>query len=128
MSDLRVYWAGFLFKHNSKTYMNHSPLSAQVCALGLMAKAPLAGEVKTRLIPPLKSHEAAALNVCLLRDMAANIKDISDTKPASGLVVSTPPGSESAFAGVLPDGVKLLGQRGASLGERLCNATDDLLK
>jgi rSAM/selenodomain-associated transferase 1 len=108
--------------------MNHSPLSAQVCALGLMAKAPLAGEVKTRLIPPLKSHEAAALNVCFLRDMAANIKDISDTKPASGLVVYTPPGSESAFAGVLPDGFKLLVQRGASLGERLCNATDDLLK
>lgn len=97
------------------------------CALGLMAKAPFAGEVKTRLVPPLTSHEAAALNVCFLRDMAANIKSISETE-ASGLVVYTPSGSESAFDGILPEGFKLLVQRGTSLGERLCNATDDLIK
>jgi hypothetical protein len=92
-----------------------------------MAKAPFAGEVKTRLIPPLTPGEAAALNVCFLRDMATNIKSISETV-ASGLVVYTPAGSESAFDGVLPDGFKLLAQRGPSLGERLCNATEDLLK
>jgi uncharacterized protein len=99
-----------------------------VCALGLMAKAPLAGAVKTRLVPPLTPEEAAALNVCFLRDMAANIETISETEAASGLVVYTPAGSESAFAGVLPKRFKLLAQRGASLGERLCNATDDLLR
>jgi rSAM/selenodomain-associated transferase 1 len=99
-----------------------------VCALGLMAKAPLAGEVKTRLVPPLRSREAAALNVCFLRDMAANIKSVSETEAAAGLVVYTPTGSESAFDGVLPEGFKLLVQRGTSLGERLCNATDDLLR
>ena len=93
-----------------------------------MAKAPLEGEVKTRLVPPLTAREAAALNVCFLRDMAANIKSVSETAAASGLVVYTPAGSESAFAGVLPTGFKLLVQRGASLGERLCNATDDLLR
>jgi rSAM/selenodomain-associated transferase 1 len=65
--------------------------------------------------------------VCFLRDMATNIKSISETV-ASGLVVYTPAGSESAFDGVLPDGFKLLAQRGPSLGERLCNATEDLLK
>jgi rSAM/selenodomain-associated transferase 1 len=93
-----------------------------------MAKAPLAGEVKTRLVPPLTTPEAAALNVCFLRDMAENMKNISETAAASGLVVYTPTGSESAFDGVLPEGFKLLVQRGTSLGERLCNATDDLLK
>jgi rSAM/selenodomain-associated transferase 1 len=93
-----------------------------------MAKAPLAGEVKTRLIPPLKAREAAELNVCFLRDMAENIKSVSETEAASGLVVYTPTGSESAFDGVLPEGFNLLAQRGASLGERLCNATDDLLR
>jgi rSAM/selenodomain-associated transferase 1 len=93
-----------------------------------MAKAPLAGEVKTRLVPPLTLQEAAALNVCFLRDMATNINSISETATASGLVVYTPAGSESAFAGVLPNGFKLLAQRGPSLGERLCNATDDLLR
>ncbi len=98
------------------------------CALGLMAKAPIAGEVKTRLVPPLTALEAAELNVCFLRDMAANIQNVSETEPASGLVVYTPAGAEAAFAGVLPDGFELLVQRGSSLGERLCNATDDLLK
>ena len=96
-----------------------------ICALGLMAKAPLEGEVKTRLVPPLTPREAAALNICFLRDMAANINSI---EAASGLVVYTPAGSESAFAGILPERFSFLAQRGAHLGERLCNATDDLLR
>ncbi len=108
--------------------MTDSSLSRRVCALGLMAKAPIEGEVKTRLVPPLTAREAAALNVCFLRDMAANIESVSEIAAASGLVAYTPVGAESAFAGVLPAGFKLLAQRGASLGERLCNATDDLLR
>jgi len=103
-------------------------MSTRGCALGLMAKAPLAGEVKTRLVPPLTAPEAAALNVCFLRDMAANIQSVSETEAASGVVVYTPAGAEAAFDSVLPVGFELLVQRGASLGERLCNATDDLLK
>jgi rSAM/selenodomain-associated transferase 1 len=102
--------------------------STKLCALGLMAKAPLAGEVKTRLVPPLTAQEAAALNICFLRDMAANINSITKTEAAAGLGVYTPAGSEAAFGGVLPEGFNLLAQRGASLGERLCNATEDLLK
>jgi uncharacterized protein len=108
--------------------MTDSTMSTRVCALGLMAKAPLAGEVKTRLVPPLTAREAAELNICFLRDMAVTIQSVSEKKPAAGLVVYTPAGSESTFTGVLPAGFDLLVQRGASLGERLCNATDDLLK
>jgi rSAM/selenodomain-associated transferase 1 len=108
--------------------MTYDTIFKCVCALGVMAKAPLAGEVKTRLVPPLTEQEAAELSVCFLRDMAANIASVSETEAASGLIVYTPIGSESAFDGVLPDGFKLLGQRGISLGERLYNATDDLLR
>ena len=109
--------------------MTHVPISTPpVCALGLMAKAPLAGEVKTRLVPPLTAAEAAELNICFLRDMAANIANVSETAAATGLVVYTPAGAESAFDRVLPVGFKLLVQRGANLGERLGNATDDLLQ
>jgi len=104
--------------------MTHS-MSERGCALGLMAKAPLVGEVKTRLVPPLTAHEAAALSICFLRDMAANIECITK---ASGLVVYTPAGSETAFAGVVPESFELLLQRGPTLGDRLCNATDDLLR
>lgn len=109
--------------------MTHARISTPpVCALGLMAKAPLAGEVKTRLVPPLTAPEAAELNMCFLRDMAANIENVSEAAAASGLVVYTPAGAESAFDCVLPAEFELLVQRGASLGERLCNATDDLLQ
>ena len=92
-----------------------------------MAKAPLAGEVKTRLVPPLTPAQAAALNVCFLRDMAANIASVAASDKARGVVVYTPIGAEFAFDGILPDGFKLLAQRGESLGDRLCNATEDLL-
>jgi len=103
-------------------------ISRRFCALGLMAKAPVAGEVKTRLAPPLTAREAAALNVCFLRDMAENIENISKRGSVSGLVVYTPAGSESVFEGILPEGFTLHAQRGAHLGERLCNATEDLLQ
>ncbi len=93
-----------------------------------MAKAPLAGEVKTRLVPPLTPAEAAALNVCFLRDMAGNVAEVTAAGRADGLVVYTPLGAEAAFDGILPERFKLLAQRGESLGDRLCNATDDLLK
>src|SRR4029079_10467579 len=68
------------------------------------------------------------LNVCFLRDMATNIASLSDSHAVSGLIVYTPIGSESAFDGVLPSGFGLLAQRGLSLGERLYNATHDLLR
>ena len=44
-----------------------------LCALGIMTKAPVAGKVKTRLSPPLTPDEAAALNVCFLRDLSESI-------------------------------------------------------
>jgi len=107
--------------------MTHEMMSKPVCALGVMAKAPVAGAVKTRLVPPLTEQEAAEINVCFLLDMVANIASVTETEAATGLIVYTPAGSESTFDAVLPKGFQLLAQRGASLGERLCNATDDLL-
>ena len=107
--------------------MTHETMAKPVCALGVMAKAPVAGAVKTRLVPPLTEQEAAEINVCFLLDMVANIASVTETEAATGLIVYTPAGSESTFDAVLPKGFQLLAQRGASLGERLCNATDDLL-
>jgi rSAM/selenodomain-associated transferase 1 len=92
-----------------------------------MAKAPLAGAVKTRLVPPLTPEEAANLNVCFLRDMVASIAEVVARNHAEGVVVYTPAGAEAAFDGILPNEFRLLGQRGESLGDRLCNATEDLL-
>jgi uncharacterized protein len=107
--------------------MSNSQSQEGRCALGLMAKAPLAGAVKTRLVPPLTPEEAARLNISFLRDMAANIDGLAKANRAQGYVVYTPVGTESAFEGIIPPDFKLLGQRGESLGDRLCHATEDLL-
>ena len=98
------------------------------CALGVMAKAQVPGKVKTRLVPPLTDLEAATLGACFLRDTIKSIARAADvSKNADGVVVYTPADAESAFADLIPDNFHLLRQRGASLGERLFNATKDLL-
>lgn len=94
------------------------------CALSVMAKAPRAGRVKTRLAPPLTLAESAALNICFLRDTFANI---SEVEGANGVVVYTPAGEEAVFGGIVPDDFGMLPQRGDGFGERLLAATEDLL-
>lgn len=97
------------------------------CALAVMAKAPRAGKVKTRLQPPLTAEEAAALNVCFLRDTAENIAGVTREGAAAGLVCYTPVGDERAFDGLLPEGFALIAQRGDGFGERLATAAEDIL-
>jgi hypothetical protein len=53
-----------------------------LCALAVMTKAPQAGRVKTRLVPPLTPEEAAELNKCFLRDTAAAISSACSRCPA----------------------------------------------
>ncbi len=92
-----------------------------------MIKVPQPGESKTRLVPPLVADEAAELSVCFLRDTAANIAGVSSQVGAEGVAVYTPEGAEIVLDGLLPETFKLLSQRGEGLGERLLNATNDLL-
>lgn len=98
-----------------------------LCALAVMTKAPRAGQVKTRLVPPLTPEEAAALNVCFLRDTTANIAGLARLGGAEGVAVYTPVGAEAAYDGLLPEGFGLLAQRGEDFGARLWHAAEDLL-
>jgi rSAM/selenodomain-associated transferase 1 len=104
---------------------------AGVCALTVMAKAPRPGTVKTRLSPPLLPAQAAALNVCFLRDTTENLAMVAAGKGisggAAGLVSYTPIGDESLFEGLLPTGFGLVAQRGDRFGERLLAAAEDIL-
>ena len=119
-----------------------------VCALAVMTKAPQAGRVKTRLVPPLTPKEAAELNKCFLRDTAAEISlccsgglRLADAANARlhpgadgapqqcrGIAVYTPVGAESVYEEVLPPDFSLLPQRGYRFGERLYFAAEDLFK
>ena len=98
-----------------------------VCALAVMTKAPRAGQVKTRLVPPLTNQEAADLNVCFLRDTAAAIQAVCGQK-AIGVGVYTPVGSEPDYVGILPEQFELIPQRGHGFGERLAFAVEDLFR
>lgn len=93
-----------------------------------MTKAPRAGAVKTRLVPPLTAEEAAALNVCFLRDITAAIQKSADTTGLSaGVAVYTPVGAEESYNGVLPTKFFLIAQQGNGFGERLQSAVQDLV-
>ncbi len=101
------------------------PLYAGRHALAVMAKAPRAGKVKTRLSPPLTLAQTAALNVCFLKDTIENIAAVRHG--ATGLICYTPVGEEAAFNDILPDGYILIPQRGDAFGERLLAAAQDIL-
>jgi uncharacterized protein len=108
------------------------------CALAVMTKAPQAGRVKTRLVPPLTPEEAAELNKCFLRDTAAAISNAcsradvlhseAGTVRPCGIAVYTPLGAESVYNNILPADFCLLPQRGETFGERLFLAVEDLFK
>jgi rSAM/selenodomain-associated transferase 1 len=91
-----------------------------------MTKAPRAGAVKTRLQPPLTAEEAAALNVCFLRDTASAISRAGEK--ARGVAVYTPIEASHEYNEILPRAFELLPQRGNGFGERLFLATEDLLR
>jgi rSAM/selenodomain-associated transferase 1 len=106
-------------------------------ALALMTKAPRAGNVKTRLVPPLTHEEAAQLNRCFLQDTSAAISvccsSLTRQNPgprpiARGVAVYTPIGAELDYADILPADFSLLPQRGENFGDRLCFAAEDLFK
>ncbi len=122
-----------------------------LCALAVMTKAPQAGRVKTRLVPPLTPEEAAELNKCFLRDTAVAVSSACSRRPvghgskmqfehvgashseaaaarARGIAVYTPIGAESAYSDILPADFSLLPQRGDKFGERLFFAVEDLFK
>lgn len=101
-------------------------IADSVCALAIMTKVPRAGQVKTRLVPPLTPEEAAELNAAFLRDLSMSILRACEMSPAKPVAVYTPRGAETEYQNILPDKFLLLPQRGENFGERLIFAAEDL--
>jgi len=101
-------------------------LVEECCAVAIMAKASIAGTVKTRLVPPLTHEEAAELNTRCLTDVAANIVAAARQAPIQGFAAYHPLGSEPFFNDLLPDGFKLLPPREPTIGRSLFHAARDL--
>jgi rSAM/selenodomain-associated transferase 1 len=89
-------------------------------AVLIMAKAPRAGAVKTRLEPLLGAEGCARLQRELVRHTAGWVKRA--TGKAS--LAFTPADARDELAALVPPGVRLFPQQGGDLGERLRSATD----
>jgi len=92
-------------------------------AVAIMAKAPRASEVKTRLCPPLSAGDAAELYRRFLLDKIEQVRALGAASPA---IAYTPAEARVFFEEVAP-GFVLVPQRGADLGDRLANSLGELL-
>jgi rSAM/selenodomain-associated transferase 1 len=87
-------------------------------SLLVIAKEPVPGRVKTRLVPPCTREQAAALALAALRDTLAAA--LASTRAGRRvLVLDGEPGPW------LPDGFEVIAQRGDGLAERLAAAFED---
>ena len=94
-------------------------------AIAVMAKAPKAGHVKTRLIPPLSQEEAAELYRCLLLDKILQVGTLSGVDP---YLAYTPTEARAQMASLAPQDFTLIPQTGSDLGDRLHRLSAILLE
>jgi len=96
-------------------------------AIGIFCKTPAAGQSKTRLSPPLRPEECAAVSACFIRDLSSTIEEVTRDGRAMGYAVYTPRGTEAGLRALLPSSFQLLPQCEGDLGVRLATATRELL-
>lgn len=99
----------------------------QGIAIGIFCKTPTPGLSKTRLSPPLRPEECAALSACFIRDLAATIGELTGAGDVVGYAVYTPAGTERALRMLLPRDFRLQLQCEGDFGTRLATATRELL-
>jgi uncharacterized protein len=101
--------------------------SLSTVAVAIMCKTPAPGQSKTRLSPPLRPDECAAISACFIKDLSRTIILLVAQGDVTGYAVYTPRGSETALRTLLPDGFALMPQADGPFGVRLLKGTIDLL-
>ncbi len=93
-------------------------------ALIIFAKAPIPGQVKTRLCPPLTPDEAASLHGSVVLDMLERSRGLS----SMDRFVACFPSPDHVFFKILEErhGVRLIAQTGEDLGARMASALADI--
>ena len=87
--------------------------------LMIFAKEPRAGQVKTRLSPPLSPQDATQLYHTFLEDILEEMVRVPEMRLA---LAYSPPSARSYFRGLAPAGTDLFPQEGEDLGERMARA------
>ncbi len=96
-------------------------------AVAIVCKTPMPGRSKTRLSPPLRPEECAAISACFIQDLSRTIGDLAADGDVTGYAVYTPSGSETVLRRLLPTSFKIVPQFDGDFGERLLQGTADLL-
>jgi rSAM/selenodomain-associated transferase 1 len=91
--------------------------NSQDNALLIMAKRPMPGRTKTRLVPPLSPLQAAMLYECFLRDTIDLARQVPNIQP----VLAHLPSGEQAYFSQLASDFEYYPQQGPDLGARLDN-------
>lgn len=94
-------------------------------AIAVMAKAPEAGQVKTRLVPPLSHEEAAELYRCLLLD---KLLQVGQLEGVDRYLAYTPYEAALMMRELAPSSFSLISQEGSDLGDRLHRLSAILLE
>lgn len=106
-----------------------SPQTARNAALVIFAKAPIAGQVKTRLCPPLTHDEAATLHGSFVLDMLERTKvAAAKLKLPIDRYLACAPASSLVFFQIMEErqSVNLIDQVGDDLGARMQQAFETL--
>lgn len=93
--------------------------------IGVLAKAPRAGLVGTRMSPPLSSHQAAELHAHLLGDVLAATADFARSLGLEALVAVYPEDARPEIAVSCPPAFDVVEQRGRDLAERMAWAVNE---
>ena len=96
-------------------------IKTKPAVLGIYAKQPISGQVKTRLCPPLSKTEAAELYRCSLLEIVQRMRR------ASFELVICYTGERQWFAETFP-GLTLSAQRGVDLGARMADSLSSFLQ
>ena len=98
------------------------PAPGSRCVI-LFAKAPVPGQVKTRLTPPLSPHSAALL----YRSFIADIGNMLGRSPFPVRIYFDPPDRQADLTDLMGQRYPYFPQTGNDLGERMANALDQTL-
>jgi rSAM/selenodomain-associated transferase 1 len=108
---------------------HYSPLTPDLAALVIFAKAPIPGQVKTRLCPPLTPDEAATLHGSFVLDTLERTK-VAVVKLHLPLdrYLACAPSSAHVFFKIMAErqGVRLIDQVGDDLGARMNHACETM--
>ena len=96
-------------------------------AIGIICKAPKAGESKTRLIPRLGAERAAALARAFLIDLSRTIEEAAAKVGCRGYAVCSPADAAAELRAFLPPTFNYVVKTDRDLGHVLDGATRELL-